>query len=180
MQDTMNRRSLFTRQSDYNQWMNRQLFSACGTIPDTDRKKDMGAFFRSIHGTFNHLLVADRLWMSRFSDTPFAFESLDQTLYSDFDELRIEREKTDQIISRWIRSLSEADLDGTISYRSVVQGKMLTLNLTDALLHFFHHQTHHKGQITTLIGQLGYDFGETDLILMPGVEGAGRIDPAKE
>ncbi|MFA7241130.1 MAG: DinB family protein [Sulfuricellaceae bacterium] len=167
--------SLFARQSDYNQWINRKLFSVCEAIPDSDRKKDMGAFFRSIHGTFNHLLVADRLWMSRFANSPFDFQALDQELFSDFVELRAEREITDQAISRWIRSLTEAELGATITYTSVVMGKELKFSLADALLHFFHHQTHHKGQLTTLISQLGYDFGVTDLICMPGVELEGQL-----
>ena len=79
---------LFVIQSRCNRWMNHKLHTVCEGVPDEKRKQDMGAFFRSIHGTLNHLLLGDRLWMGRFTGTEFPVESLDQELYSDFKELR--------------------------------------------------------------------------------------------
>jgi uncharacterized damage-inducible protein DinB len=72
----------------YNAWMNDKLYSACATLPDEERKRDRGAFFHSIHGTLNHILLADSVWMGRFEGQPFVFKSLDQELHSSFDELR--------------------------------------------------------------------------------------------
>ena len=153
--------------SRYNRWMNQQLFEVCDRIPDAERKRDMGAFFRSIHGTFNHLLLGDRLWMGRLTDQPFVITSLAQELYTDYEQLRRQREREDRRISNWLAELSEQDLDRVVSYISAVDKQPRRFRTEDILLHLFHHQTHHRGQITTLISQLGYDFGETDLLFMP-------------
>ena len=74
--------------ASYNRWMNQRLYSVCAELPDRERKEDRGAFFKSIHGTLNHLLVGDKVWLARFFGESFQIEGLDQELYSDFDELR--------------------------------------------------------------------------------------------
>ncbi len=163
-------RSQFLLQARYNQWMNNKLYQVCEDIPDRLRKKEMKAFFKSIHGTFNHLLLGDRLWMGRFTGNEFKIKSLDQELYSSFDELWRERQKTDQHILDWIGSLEEMEFDKTIHFTAIVTQRSHYFRLADALSHFFHHQTHHRGQLTTLISQLDYDFGITDMMWMPGVE----------
>ena len=155
--------------ADYNTWMNERLYAVCAQVPDAERKRDLGAFFRSIHGTLNHLLLGDRLWLGRFLDQPFPIESLAQELYADFATLFEERRKEDARLVEWLGGLAEADLDRVITYRSAVTGETRSYRLEDTLLHLFHHQTHHRGQLTTLLSQLGYDLGETDLAFMPGV-----------
>ncbi len=157
----------FILQADYNHWMNQQLYRVCETIPDSERKKDMGAFFHSIHGTLNHLLLGDRLWMGRFTGSGFSITSLDQELYADFDVLHREREITDVEIDSWVRRCSDTQLQSTLEYIAAVDKQPRHLPLAKALTHLFQHQIHHRGQITTLISQLGYDFGETDLLFMP-------------
>jgi uncharacterized damage-inducible protein DinB len=72
----------------YNEWMNERLYSVCAEIPDAERKAERGAFFGSVHGTLNHMLLADRIWLGHFDRTPYAATNLDEVLYSDFDELR--------------------------------------------------------------------------------------------
>jgi len=59
----------------YNSWMNTRLYDCCAAIPDAERKRDVGAFFKSIHGTLNHLLLGDRVWMGRFTGKPFVVKS---------------------------------------------------------------------------------------------------------
>ncbi|HEC05517.1 MAG TPA: DUF664 domain-containing protein [Thiolapillus brandeum] len=164
------RKSQFVIQNHYNQWMNQKLYAVCKEVPDKTRKKDMGAFFHSIHGTLNHLLLGDRLWMGRFTDTAFLVESLDQELHSDFEALWKARTETDTVIDSWIDALSESDLDRIITFQAVVTQQTHRFRLADALTHFFHHQTHHRGQITTLLSQLGCYFGVTDMMWMPGIE----------
>jgi len=102
---------------EYNRWMNERLFDVCATIPDETRKENKGAFFHSIHGTLNHLLVGDKIWLGRFLGQPFAVKSLDQELHSDFNELRQEREKTDDIIDEWARSLNDEKLSSPLIFR---------------------------------------------------------------
>jgi len=161
----------------YNRWMNRRLYEHCGALGDGDRRRDLGAFFRSVHGTLNHLLLADRVWLARLSGDPALGQSLaadgtviqvtglDQELYGDFARLRREREKTDEEIERWVDSLTEAMLAAPLRYRSM-NGTPFEHPTWWAVSHLLNHQTHHRGQVTTLLMQLGVDPGVTDLLQM--------------
>lgn len=151
----------------YNHWMNERIYEACAQLSDEARKRDMGAFFRSIHGTLNHLLLADRLWMGRFTGEPFAVSALDEELYSDFDMLRRERENEDARIVEWVAALAAEDLEGELVYTSAVDRQPRRHVLWFALDHFFNHQTHHRGQVATLLFQNGVDPGVTDLTGLP-------------
>jgi uncharacterized damage-inducible protein DinB len=144
--------------------MNARVYDCSARLSDAGRKEDVGAFFKSIHGTLNHLLLADRVWMGRFTQQPFIVRSLAQELYPGFDQLRDERAKTDAAISAWADSLDEATLAGTLTYTSIVNPSLRTYPLAFAVAHFFNHQTHHRGQVTTLLSQRGIDPGVTDLI----------------
>jgi len=154
----------------YNRWMNERLYDCCAKLSDADRKRDRGAFFRSIHGTLNHLLLGDRLWLSRFLAREFRIGSLADELYSDFAELRRERAKTDAEILEWIETLDEERLAGPLRFRSIVGNKDRSFPLWFAAQQFFNHQTHHRGQLTTLLMQAGIDPGVTDLLWLPGME----------
>ncbi len=150
----------------YNQWMNEKLYAVCRGIPDALRKEDRGAFFRSMHGTLNHLLLADRVWMGRFTGQAFVVSSLDQELYSDFETLWQERQKTDAAIAQWLESLTEAQLEAPFTFRTFTNPQEFTMPLWQVALHLFNHQTHHRGQLTTLMNQAGFDSGVTDLLWM--------------
>lgn len=151
----------------YNQWMNAKVYDQCSAMTDTARKEDRGAFFKSIHGTLNHILLADKVWMGRFVNQPFPVSGLDQELHADFDELRKDREETDIAIHNWVATLTDDSLAGVLRYTSMVDPAPRQYELWLALTHFFNHQTHHRGQITTLFTQSGRDVGVTDLIWMP-------------
>jgi uncharacterized damage-inducible protein DinB len=154
----------------YNRWMNERQYEQCARLSDEERKRDAGAFFKSIHGTLNHLLLGDRIWLGRFLGEPFAVKSLAQELCSDFGELRAERRKTDATIVEWTGSLTDRDLAGELSFTSVVNPKPRRYPLWFAVTHFFNHQTHHRGQLTTLLSQRGVDPGVTDLIWLPEMQ----------
>jgi uncharacterized damage-inducible protein DinB len=160
----------FRTMAQYNRWMNERLYAVCAEIPDAERKRDRGAFFKSIHGTFNHLLLGDRLWLGRFLDRPFPADSLDQDLYAEFNELRAERERTDEEILDFSESLDEEGLARDFRFTTIVDPREHVFPFRHVLLHFFNHQTHHRGQVTTLIKQAGYEPGVTDLMWLPGVE----------
>ena len=87
----------------YNRQMNQQFYAACAELSDAERKQDRGIFFNSIHGTLNHLLLVDRLWLGGFTKNSVAFASLGEELYADFAELSAEREQTDADILAWAR-----------------------------------------------------------------------------
>lgn len=153
--------------ASYNRWMNKRIYDVCSTLSDEERKRNVGAFFKSIHGTLNHLLLADRIWMGRFTGRPFRFKSLDQELYSDFAQLRAEREKDDNGIIDRAESLTEDDFSRKLSYTSAVNPQPRKYPFWFAVTHFFNHQTHHRGQVTTLLSQRSIDAGVTDLIWLP-------------
>lgn len=157
----------FRALATYNRWMNSRLYDSCGQLTVDQRKQDVGAFFKSVHGTLNHLLLADRIWMGRFTGSPIAVASLDEELYRDFAELRQAREREDERIETWVNQLTEERLQGDLSYVSQVNPQPRHYPLWLAVTHFFNHQTHHRGQVTTMLSQFGIDPGVTDLIWMP-------------
>ena len=150
----------------YNRWMNEKLYATGAAMSDEERKHDFGAPFRSIHGILNHLLLTDRMWLGRFKAQPFPARSLDQELYSNFEELRAERCKTDDEIEAWVVSLDEQALPAPFTFTSFSIPQTATLLLWQTALHLFNHQTHHRGQITALIEASGHDCGVTDLAQM--------------
>jgi uncharacterized damage-inducible protein DinB len=158
----------------YNRWMNERLYELCATLPDGERKRDLGAFLRSIHGTLNHLLLADRVWSGRFLGRPFEVKSLDQELYADFGQLRAQRESTDRQIEQWARSLTAERLAGTLRYASITSPAPRAFPLWLAVAHLFNHQTHHRGRLTALMKQVGVDPGVTDLIWLPELPSAAE------
>jgi uncharacterized damage-inducible protein DinB len=107
--------------SRYNRWMNERLYEACASLPDAVRKEDRGAPFRSVHGTLNHLLLADRVWLGRFLDEPFHVESLGQELYAGFEELRQARAATDDRIEAWVEILTDERLASDFTFTSFVR-----------------------------------------------------------
>jgi uncharacterized damage-inducible protein DinB len=161
----------------YNAWMNRKVYDAAAALSDDERRRDVGAFFHSLHGTLNHLLLTDRAWLVRFTKdasllqsldgtTPAFSGRLDQELYADFTTLRAEREKTDADVTAWVATLIDGALAAPINYYSVAYERHYEHPLWWAVSHFFNHQTHHRGQVTTLLVQLGRDPGTTDLVDM--------------
>ncbi len=153
----------------YNRWMNDRLYSVCAELTDDERKADVGAFFGSVHGTLNHLLLGDRIWLGRFTGSPFSVRGLDQELYSDFSELRSQRSNTDDRIESWASDLTDQTLEGKLEYTSLVNPETRSYDMWVCVTHFFNHQTHHRGQLTVLLSQAGKDYGVTDLIWLPQV-----------
>lgn len=177
----MNRLDQIRLMAAYNQWMNDRVYEAAARLPDEELRADRKAFFGSIIGTLNHLLVADTIWLQRFARHPALHAELDpvrqwpapqglsQLLFDGFAELREHRVLLDRIIIEWVDALSEADLDSALSYRNT-QGTPYARDFHGLLTHFFNHQTHHRGQATTLLSQAGVDVGSTDLLnLIPAL-----------
>lgn len=152
--------------------MNQNIYLVCSEIPDEKRKRDLGAFFKSIHGTLNHLLYGDKAWMGRFTNSPFSVTVFGQELYADFDVLRAEREKVDQQIIAWSKHVDANWLSQPFEYTSNVDGKRRVLPTWVLVTHMFNHQTHHRGQVTTLIKQTGYEPGVTDMPWLPTINAA--------
>ncbi len=155
---------LFAMMARYNQWANGRIFDAAAGLPDNRYREDLDAHFRSVHGTLNHLLVADRIWLSRFTGAPSPSDRLDTILYQDFDALRTAREAEDAAIINYVDTLDEAALAGSIRYRTIVDPQEISQPLAPALMHFFNHQTHHRGQVHALMTRLTGTAPALDLI----------------
>ena len=157
----------------YNREFNLSLFDRIARLDEGELKRNMGAFFGSIHGTLNHILLADRIWLGRFATAipdmtsltgaalVHDFSSLAQEVCSDFADLRRERMATDQVITHWAEELTDDLLARTMRYRNS-SGQAREHPVWLAVAHMFNHQTHHRGQVTTLLSQLGHEPGVTD------------------
>ena len=163
--------------SHYNQWINEKIYQTSAQLSSSELVADRGAFFGSVLGTLNHIMVADFLWLKRFANHPSHHaalnfirsidkpEALAEILFSDLSALWEEREHLDSTIIDWCQQLSYADLNHRLQYQNM-KGEACVKPFGSLLLHFFNHQTHHRGQITTLLSQQGLDVGVTDLVAM--------------
>ena len=146
----------------YNRLANEALYEACARLSAEERRRDLGAFFRSVHGTLNHLVLGDRIWMTRFEGGSHPSTDLGAVLYEDFAELRAARVAMDTRIERFIADLPRDFATGTIRYLN--NAGIVSEDPLDVLLpHFFNHQTHHRAQVHTLLSQLGQDPPVLDL-----------------
>ena len=165
--------------ADYNRWMNRRMYEAAGRLPDDELTKDRGAFFGSILQTLNHIAVADTIWLHRFAQDPdastlraemarFALPtSLRQEIAGSLAGLEDHRFALDELIIEWSGSLTLERLAAPLVYRNMA-GATFSRTFGQLVLHFFNHQTHHRGQASTLLFQAGLDIGVTDLLaVMP-------------
>ena len=138
----------------YNRWANRRLYEVAAQLSDAQFRENRGAFFGSLRGTLNHILVADRVWLERIEGTGPKPSSLDEILYDDFAGLRAAREAEDERILRVVTATPAERFESALSYRSMA-GTPHELPLAQILTHVFNHQTHHRGQAHTLLGQFG-------------------------
>jgi len=162
--------------AQYNRWMNEKIFDAAAQLSEHELRQDRGAFFASVLGTLNHLIVGDIVWLKRFATDPEKFrsltsiretvtpESLDTHLYDDLESLHAARQKLDADIENFCDEISDEQLQDKLDYENF-QGNSYRDQLGLLIQHLFNHQTHHRGQITTLLSQSGIDVGATDLLV---------------
>lgn len=163
--------------AEYNRWMNDRVFAAASGLDAETLSADKGAFFGSILGTLNHIAVADTIWLHRFAQHETAFPSLSalsrfplpaslsQPLAPDLAGLRHYRRQLDEIIELWAGELTPGHLSADIAYGNMA-GVRFKRNFGALLQHFFNHQAHHRGQVSTLLFQSGIDIGVTDLLAL--------------
>ncbi|MCC6735685.1 MAG: damage-inducible protein DinB [Bauldia sp.] len=136
----------------YNRWANRSVYAAVADLDDADWRAERGAFFGSIRGTLNHLLVADRIWMRRFTGEGETAPTLDTILFDAFAPLATARRAEDERIVAFVAGLDDARLDADIRYSPLAApGVTHVQPLGEAVAHFFNHQTHHRGQVHTML-----------------------------
>jgi uncharacterized damage-inducible protein DinB len=152
----------------YNTEMNRRLYAAAAALPEAVRRKDQGAFWGSIHGTLCHLVWADQMWMSRFAGwpKPAVVQKDSATLFTDFAEMRTERERIDAALENWAAGVTPEWLAGNLVWYSGSAGRELSRPRAPLLVHVFNHQTHHRGQAHALLTRHEARTGDTDIFLV--------------
>lgn len=165
------------RMARYNQWMNHKLFAKTALLSTTAICMERGAFFGSLFDTLNHIMVVDLLWLRRFAANNACKDmlagladfpepaTLRDVLFPDFTELTAARERLDALILDFSKQWTDALLATPIRYRDMA-GKQGEHQLCPLLQNLFNHQTHHRGQVSTLLFQAGIDLGVTDLVAM--------------
>lgn len=169
--------------ASYNEWMNANLYASAARLPPGELTRDRGAFFSSILGTLNHLVVGDTIWLKRFAAHPSnhaALEpvralpqpaALNEIRFDTLASLKVRRDLLDAAIRGWAAALTGADLEHLLDYANT-KGVRAKKRFASLVVHFFNHQTHHRGQATTLLFQAGQDVGVTDLLaLIPNESG---------
>jgi uncharacterized damage-inducible protein DinB len=161
----------------YNEWMNRKVYAAARTLPAEALAAERQAFFGSIIGTLNHLVVGDIIWLQRFAAHPARHSALEPILrlptpaalntllFADIEALSNQRQMLDKTIKQWAAQLTEDDLLAVLHYRNM-KGVAAAKRFSSLVMHFFNHQTHHRGQLSTLLFQAGVDIGVTDLLAL--------------
>jgi uncharacterized damage-inducible protein DinB len=152
----------------YNAEMNRRLYDGAARLSDEARRQDRGAFWGSIHGTLCHLVWGDTTWMSRFSDwaPPRGPNKESASLFADFADLQAAREAADAKIIAFADTVTEDWLAGEMTWMSGAAGREVSAPRDFLLIHFFNHQTHHRGQAHAMITAAGETTGDTDLFLV--------------
>ncbi len=147
----------------YNRRMNEAVYAVAAMLSNAERKRDQGAFFKSVHGTLNHLFFGDHAWMGRFTGRDYPLAPIGTDLFDDFDEMRDARGRLDAEIIEWTDALTADWLAEEVDWTSSLDGTTRRQARWLMVLHMFNHQTHHRGQLTTLLSQMGHDVGVTDL-----------------
>lgn len=173
----------FSLLARYNQWMNNKLYQLASTLKQDELLQNRGAFFGSVAGILNHLLVADLIWLNRFKQLAIQPESLlplhnfplptalDQLLYADFKQMWEVRKQVDTMYLALCAELNPQQLQQVLVYKNM-KGDSMRKPFSSVMQHVFNHQTHHRGQLTTLFSQMGLDVGVTDLLMLIDNEAA--------
>jgi uncharacterized damage-inducible protein DinB len=169
-------KSIFKLMASYNQWMNKSIYEVASGLSAEELEKDRGVFFGSIVGTLNHILVGDIIWLKRFSSHETVFTSLDYVrdmdvpvslnviLHPTLSSLSEARIKLDNVIVQFSAELTDQDISSSLAYNNT-KGQPFIKNVGFLLQHFFNHQTHHRGQVSALLSQVGVDVGVTDFLM---------------
>jgi uncharacterized damage-inducible protein DinB len=156
----------FTMMATYNRWANVRLYNMAAALPDELYRKPIGVYFKSLHGTLNHLLTADRIWMRRLEGKGDHPDRLNATIHDDFASLREARLAEDDRIVNFVDSLDAADFEKIWDYKTL-NGTPRRQPVREILAHLCNHQTHHRGQAHAALTALGVSEPEPlDLLIM--------------
>jgi uncharacterized damage-inducible protein DinB len=142
------------RMARYNAWANRRLYAACAELSEVAHHELRRAFFGSIHGTLNHLLITDWIWLARIEGKPNPqLRRLDDRPFATLAELEQARLAEDARMIELVDGCAEGDLARAVRYRQITASGEFTTPLHLCWLHLFNHQTHHRGQVHDQLSQ---------------------------
>lgn len=142
----------FQRMAQYNRIANRLLYDAVATLTPADFAQPRQAFFGSIQGALNHIIVGDRIWLDRFEGRVSLSTNLSAVPYPAFGDLRVARDREDDCIDGMAAGLTPAFLESDLAYVNF-EGQDMTDPAVVCVAHFFNHQTHHRGQVHDMLSQ---------------------------
>jgi uncharacterized damage-inducible protein DinB len=156
----------FAVMAAYNRWANIRVYKMAAALPDELYRKQIDIYFKSLHGTLNHILAADRIWMHRLDGKGDHPGKLNATIHDDLVSLTEARVAEDQRIVNFVDSLADADFEKSWDY-ATLNGTPQRQYVREILAHLFNHQTHHRGQAHAALTALGVSEPEPlDLLLM--------------
>jgi uncharacterized damage-inducible protein DinB len=136
----------------YNRVANERLYEQVGKMDVTEYRRERRGSFGSIHGLLNHILVGDRIWMSRFAGGGKTTPPLNTILFETFPEINSARAEEDVSIEAFFEKVDDGFLTRPLAYANSL-GKDCVVEAGSAVLHFFNHQTHHRGQVHVMLSQ---------------------------
>lgn len=153
----------------YNLWQNESLLTAADNLSASEREKNRGAFFGSIQKTVSHILWGDMLWMSRFAGTPAPEGGIPEStnITKSWEHFCIERKTFDERILKWAHDVAPDWFEGDLSWFSGALGREITKPKKMLVIQLFNHQTHHRGQVHTMLTSAGAKPDDTDVPFMP-------------
>ena len=161
----MQMRDYFLNLARYHVWATDKLLVQVNTMTEQHYREDCGLFFKSVHGTLNHLLVADHHWYARFSEGVSLKLSLDHELEQDREVLAQTLLTATKRWGTWLAKMNENMQDEPLRYTRVSGAEVIS-PYCPTLAHVFNHGTHHRGQITAILTARGYQSPEMDMIYM--------------
>lgn len=139
---------------DYHYWARDRMLSAVEPLSRDQFTRDLGSSFPSVRDTLSHLHAADWIWLARFRGTSPAGGFPPHERFPDVAAVRAAWEDTEAGVRAFVAGLDEAGLDRVIEYR-VRSGQPAASRIGHLVQHIVNHATYHRGQVTTMLRQLG-------------------------
>jgi len=145
----------------YNSWASNHIFDVLGGIPAEHYMQEMKSSHGGIHGTLVHIVGAEKVWLERFQGNPQPF--LTQDALKSLPEVKTVWEKVGYDTAKWLGAMTDKKLNDTFTMKTV-KGDTFTHLFWHAFQHLVNHSSYHRGQIITMLRQLGQKPVSTDLI----------------
>lgn len=168
-------KALINMMMEYNRWANDRLFADCGDVPAEYLHQPTGTEYETVHKTLDHILLLDHLWLCRLRGRKHKFDSLDQTITSDFEELKVKRELADEELTNYCHEVTEAALSSVVRFKTLLDPAEIEQTIGSALLLLFHLQGHYRAQAQALLKMHGFTNRVLNLMAFQRQTGLGLI-----